>query len=91
MPAKKKTGTKSSPALSRKRILTLAIRIADRDGTDKTSMRKVAQAAGVEAMSLYNHVANKDDLLCRQVCPAEYWQQLERRNPRQRPISPPHC
>lgn len=37
--------------------------LADAHGVDALSMRKLAQALGVEAMSLYNHVANKDDLL----------------------------
>jgi AcrR family transcriptional regulator len=37
--------------------------MADKDGIDALSMRKLARALGVEAMSLYNHVANKSDLL----------------------------
>jgi len=37
--------------------------MADRDGIDAVTMRKLARSLGVEAMSLYNHVANKDDLL----------------------------
>ena len=40
-----------------------AIRIADRDGIESLSMRKLAQALGVKAMSLYNHVTNKEDVL----------------------------
>lgn len=39
------------------------VELADRDGVDSLSMRKLAAALGVEAMSLYNHVANKDQLL----------------------------
>ena len=39
------------------------MRLADRQGVASLSMRKIAQAVGVEAMSLYNHVANKDDVL----------------------------
>jgi AcrR family transcriptional regulator len=39
------------------------MRLADESGIDALSMRKLGQALGVEAMSLYNHVANKDDLL----------------------------
>ena len=49
--------------LTRERVLRRAIRIADKDGIESLSMRKLAQALGVEAMSLYNHVANKEDLL----------------------------
>src|SRR5947208_6216358 len=49
--------------LSRERVLDAAIALADRDGLDALSMRKLAQALGVEAMSLYNHVANKGDLV----------------------------
>ena len=49
--------------LTRERILRAAIDLADTDGLDALSMRKLAKAVGVEAMSLYNHVANKDDLL----------------------------
>lgn len=49
--------------LTRERVLRTAIDLADRQGLDALSMRKLAKAVGVEAMSLYNHVANKDDLL----------------------------
>ena len=49
--------------LSRDRVLHAAISLADEDGIESLSMRKLGQALGVEAMSLYNHVANKDDIL----------------------------
>ena len=49
--------------LSRKRILDTALALVDEEGIDALSMRKLGQALGYEAMSLYNHVANKDDLL----------------------------
>ena len=49
--------------LSRERILRAALAIADEQGIEALSMRKLAQALGFEAMSLYNHVANKSDLL----------------------------
>ena len=49
--------------LSRERILLTAICVADEGGIESLSMRKLAQELGVQAMSLYNHVANKDDLL----------------------------
>ena len=44
-------------------MLDAAIALADEGGIDALSMRKLGQELGVEAMSLYNHVANKDDLL----------------------------
>ena len=49
--------------LSRERVLRAAIGLADESGIDALSMRKLAKELGVEAMSLYNHVANKDDIL----------------------------
>ena len=44
-------------------MLDAAIGLADEGGIESLTMRKLAQALGVEAMSLYNHVANKTDLL----------------------------
>ncbi|MBI5289241.1 MAG: TetR/AcrR family transcriptional regulator [Chloroflexi bacterium] len=49
--------------LSRERVLRAAIALADLRGLDALSMRKLGQELGVEAMSLYNHVASKEDLL----------------------------
>jgi AcrR family transcriptional regulator len=49
--------------LSRDRVLRAAIDLADDVGIEALSMRKLGQELGVEAMSLYNHVANKDDIL----------------------------
>jgi AcrR family transcriptional regulator len=49
--------------LSRARIVAEAIALADRDGLDAVSMRKLATGLGVDPMSLYNHVRDKDDLL----------------------------
>src|ERR1044071_7539559 len=49
--------------LSRERILRTALELADEGGIDSVTMRKLGQVLGFEAMSLYNHVANKDDLL----------------------------
>src|SRR5437899_1613030 len=49
--------------LSRERILDTALALVDEEGIEALSMRKLGQALGYEAMSLYNHVANKDDLL----------------------------
>src|SRR3954465_7138723 len=53
----------SSRGISRDRVLKAAVGLADEIGIESLSMRKLGQALGVEAMSLYNHVANKDDLL----------------------------
>jgi AcrR family transcriptional regulator len=44
-------------------VLDAAIELADRDGIDAVSMRRLGQELGVEAMSLYTHVRSKDDLL----------------------------
>jgi AcrR family transcriptional regulator len=49
--------------LSRQRALSAAIALADADGIAALTMRRLAQELGVEAMSLYHHVANKDDIL----------------------------
>jgi AcrR family transcriptional regulator len=49
--------------LSRDRVLRVAVALADEQGMSSLSMRKLGEALGVEAMSLYNHVANKGDLL----------------------------
>ena len=49
--------------LNRQRVLDAAVALADRDGVGALSMRKLAQELGVEAMSLYHHVANKDAIL----------------------------
>ncbi|MFC4128377.1 TetR/AcrR family transcriptional regulator [Nocardia rhizosphaerae] len=51
------------PPLSRQRVLDAAIRVADRGGVEAITMRRVAQELGVEAMSLYHHVPNKDAIL----------------------------
>jgi AcrR family transcriptional regulator len=50
-------------ALSRQRVLAAALAIVDREGLGAISMRRLGDELGVEAMSLYNHVANKADLL----------------------------
>jgi AcrR family transcriptional regulator len=49
--------------LSRERVLRAALALADKSGLESLSMRNLGQKLGVEAMSLYNHVANKDDIL----------------------------
>lgn len=49
--------------LSRERVLTAAIGIVDQGGITALSMRKLAHELGVEVMSLYYHVKNKDEIL----------------------------
>jgi AcrR family transcriptional regulator len=56
--------TSSAPApLSRDRILQCAVRVADRDGLEAASLRRVATELGVHVTSLYNHVPTKEALL----------------------------
>jgi AcrR family transcriptional regulator len=49
--------------LSRQRVLEAAVAIADEGGVKSLTMRRLAERLGVEAMSLYHHVRNKEDLL----------------------------
>lgn len=49
--------------LTRDRILARAIEYADTNGLEAMSMRKLGGTLGVEAMSLYNHISGKDDLI----------------------------
>jgi AcrR family transcriptional regulator len=49
--------------LTRERVLRAAVELADERGIDSLTMRNLGQALGVEAMSLYNHVDNKEDVL----------------------------
>ena len=48
--------------LTRDRVLRAAVALADTAGISSLSMRKLGDALGVEAMSLYNHIASKGDL-----------------------------
>ncbi len=60
------TASKKSPrrgALSRDLVAAGGLRVLDREGLSGLTMRSVGAELGVEAMSLYNHVANKDALL----------------------------
>ena len=52
------TGTRTEERipLTRERVLTAAVALADRDGIEGLSMRKLGQELGVEAMALYRHV-----------------------------------
>src|SRR4051794_27536191 len=53
----------SDAGLSKQRVVVAAVRLADREGVDGLSMRRLAGALGAGAMSLYYYVANKDELL----------------------------
>jgi AcrR family transcriptional regulator len=57
--------TKAAPRepVTRDRAVQVAVGLADAGGLESLSMRKLAQEHGVEAMSLYYHVKNKDDLI----------------------------
>ena len=63
MAPRSKTATETRIPLSRERVLAAAVAFADQNGIASLSMRKLGEAVGVEAMSLYNHVANKNQLL----------------------------
>jgi AcrR family transcriptional regulator len=56
-------GARRREPLTRDRVVAAGIALADEAGIEALSMRKLGGAMGVEAMSLYNHVANKVDLL----------------------------
>ena len=49
--------------LSRERVLDAAIKLADEGGLGSLSMRKLGQELGVEAMAIYYHFANKDEIV----------------------------
>lgn len=49
--------------LTRERVLAAALELADQEGLDAVSMRRLGQELGVKGMSLYNHVASKDEIL----------------------------
>ncbi|MFD0559007.1 TetR family transcriptional regulator [Stackebrandtia endophytica] len=61
MTAKRTRG--QSAGISREEILAAAIRLVDRDGLAALSMRRLGAELGVQAMTLYHHVPNKDALL----------------------------
>lgn len=61
-PKAAKTATRRRAPLSRERVIEAALALVDEGGVEALSMRTVAAALGVEAMSLYRHVTGKDDL-----------------------------
>jgi AcrR family transcriptional regulator len=54
---------RSREPLTRDRVIEAALRVMDEEGLEAVSMRRVAREVGVEAMSLYHHVEDKEDLL----------------------------
>ena len=55
--------TQRREPLTKERVLQAAVDLADRGGIDALSMRKLGQELRVDAMALYRHVRNKDDIL----------------------------
>jgi AcrR family transcriptional regulator len=63
MASRTKTARRPRIPLTRERVLLAAVALADEHGIAALSMRKLGEVLRVEAMSLYNHVTNKDQLL----------------------------
>jgi AcrR family transcriptional regulator len=57
------TRKRSRTPLTKERVLGAALELADTGGLEALTMRSLGKRLGVEAMSLYNHVANKDDII----------------------------
>ena len=60
---KLETSTDRRPPLTKERVLRAAVDLADREGIDSLSMRRLGQELGVDAMALYRHVRTKDEIL----------------------------
>lgn len=58
-----KGGTARRAPLTRERVVGAAVDVADRDGLGALTMRRLGSELGVEAMSIYKHVANKEEIL----------------------------
>jgi AcrR family transcriptional regulator len=63
MPRRRDPNRPKRETLTRDRVLRAALVLADERGIDALSMRELGRHLGVDAMSLYNHIDNKDDLL----------------------------
>lgn len=63
MPAREQRQIASGAGLSKQRVVVEAVRLADSEGVDGLSMRRLAGVLGAGAMSLYHYVASKDELL----------------------------
>lgn len=57
------SGANPSATLGRDQVLREAVRLADAEGLDALTMRRLGRQLGAGTMSLYHYVANKDDLL----------------------------
>ena len=63
MAGQKSVSVKPRPGLSRERVLRAAVALADEGGIEVLTMRRLGERLQVEAMSLYNHVADKEEIL----------------------------
>ena len=63
MSAEKQRQVAPDAGLSKQRVVAEAVRLADREGVEGLSMRRLAVELGAGAMSLYHYVASKDELL----------------------------
>lgn len=63
MASPRRTAPGTRVRLSRERVIEAAVRLADAGGLDALTMRRLGEELNVEAMSIYNHVANKEDLI----------------------------
>ena len=63
MVPRKRTGAKGPSPLSKEKVIDAALDLADEAGVTSLTMRKLADKLGVEAMSIYYHVANKNEIL----------------------------
>ena len=58
-----RAGEDRRETVTRQRVVETAVALADREGLDSVSMRRLGTELGIEAMSLYTHVRSKKDLL----------------------------
>ena len=63
MPTSSATATAARTPLSRERVLRAAVELADREGLESLTMRRLADELGAGAMSLYHYVPNKEELI----------------------------
>jgi AcrR family transcriptional regulator len=63
MAQRARTSRRRRAPLTRERVLQAALALTDASGADALSMRNLGKELGVEAMSLYNHVTNKEDVI----------------------------
>ncbi|WP_406171830.1 TetR/AcrR family transcriptional regulator [Streptomyces sp. NBC_00996] len=60
---KGRRGASARTLLSRERVIRTAVAVADEKGSTALTIRAIAEPLGVEAMSLYHHVAGREDML----------------------------